>query len=199
MAVNGGDGQSATAGAAVATAPSVLIRDVNNNPVSGVSVTFAVTTGGGSLGASGTVSTDANGIATSPAWTLGTTVGPNTLTASSTGLTDVIFNATGTVGAPTQISITAGDGQSVPAGTDVTPPLTVIVRDGNNNPVAGVDVTFAIATGAGSLTGATVVQTGVDGTAVAPAWTLDVVPGQNTMTATATGVATPATFTATGT
>src|SRR5450759_2190945 len=42
LAINAGNSQTATAGTAVATAPSVLVRDINNNPVSGVSVTFAV-------------------------------------------------------------------------------------------------------------------------------------------------------------
>ncbi|MEZ4413387.1 MAG: hypothetical protein R2910_10415 [Gemmatimonadales bacterium] len=49
MSINQGDGQTATAGSAIATAPRVLIRDVSNNPVSGVAVTFAVASGGGSV------------------------------------------------------------------------------------------------------------------------------------------------------
>ena len=49
IAVSAGNGQSATAGTAVATAPAVVVRDANNNPVSGVSVTFAVVTGGGTV------------------------------------------------------------------------------------------------------------------------------------------------------
>ena len=100
IAINAGNNQSATAGSAVATAPSVIVKDSNNNPVSGVSVTFAVATGGGSLGSPTTVTTNASGIATSPTWTLGATAGSNTLTATATGLTGspLTFTATGTVG-----------------------------------------------------------------------------------------------------
>src|SRR2546426_2389164 len=41
--------QSAPAGTAVATPPAVLVRDQHGNPVQGVSVTFGVAAGGGSV------------------------------------------------------------------------------------------------------------------------------------------------------
>ena len=100
MALNGGDAQSAVAGSAVGTAPSVIVKDANNNPVSGVSVAFAVATGGGSV-TGGSATTNASGVATVGGWTLGTTAGTNTLTATSGTLTNspITFTATGTVGA----------------------------------------------------------------------------------------------------
>ena len=49
IAVNAGDGQSASAGTAVTTAPSVIVRDAAWRPVAGVKVTFAVATGGGTV------------------------------------------------------------------------------------------------------------------------------------------------------
>lgn len=55
LAVSAGNGQSATVATALATAPSALVSDANGNPVSGVTVTFAVASGGGSVsGASAT-------------------------------------------------------------------------------------------------------------------------------------------------
>ncbi|WP_321506751.1 PEGA domain-containing protein [uncultured Methanoregula sp.] len=102
-----GDSQSATVGTSVSTLPSVIVRDANNNPVSGVSVTFAVTSGGGTAtGASATTGT--NGIATAGGWTLGTTAGTNILTVTSGSLTPVTFIATGTTttSAPTITAIT---------------------------------------------------------------------------------------------
>src|SRR5258708_23114815 len=48
MAVNAGNNQSATVSSPIATAPSVLVRDVNGNAVTGTVVTFTVTGGGGS-------------------------------------------------------------------------------------------------------------------------------------------------------
>jgi hypothetical protein len=82
----------------VATAPSVLVRDINNNPVAGVSVTFAVASGGGTVVPTTALTTDVNGIAQVTSWTLGTTAGANTLTATATGLSGspVTFTATGT-------------------------------------------------------------------------------------------------------
>jgi len=99
IAVNAGDGQSASAGTAVSTKPSVIVEDVHNNPVPGVSVTFAAASGGGS--ATGlTATTNAAGIATVGSWTLGGSAGANTLTAASGTLTGspVTFTATGTAG-----------------------------------------------------------------------------------------------------
>lgn len=96
IAVNAGNNQSATVSTSVSTAPSVIVKDVGNNPISGVSVTFAVTTGGGSITGS-SQSTDSNGVATVGSWTLGGTAGSNTLTATASGLTGspVTFTATG--------------------------------------------------------------------------------------------------------
>jgi uncharacterized protein YjdB len=80
-----GDGQSATVGTAVATAPAVRYVDASSNPVAGVSVTFAVASGGGTIVGPATVTTDASGIATVGGWQLGPTPGPNTLTATVSG------------------------------------------------------------------------------------------------------------------
>ena len=96
IALKAGDAQSASAGAAVAIAPSVVVTDAKSKPVAGVSVTFAVATGGGSV-TDASAMTNASGIAKVGSWKLGTTAGANTMTATSTGLTGspVTFTATG--------------------------------------------------------------------------------------------------------
>lgn len=96
LTINAGNNQSAAPSGQVTTAPSVLVKDSANNVVVGATVTFSVASGGGSLGASGTVLTDASGIATSPSWTLGASPGSNTLTASVEYLSSVTFTATST-------------------------------------------------------------------------------------------------------
>jgi hypothetical protein len=91
-----GNGQTATTETAVPIAPTVVLRDQFDNPVPGATITFAAS-GGGSVGATADT-TDANGHA-STTWTLsvtGHTLAPNgtyqnTLTASATGLTPVVF------------------------------------------------------------------------------------------------------------
>ncbi len=92
--------QTGKAGGAPQTLPTVLVTSSGGAPVSGVTVTFAVTGGGGS--ATGlTPTTDSNGHATVGSWTLGTTTAPNTMTATSAGLSGspVHFTVT-TTGAP---------------------------------------------------------------------------------------------------
>jgi len=117
ISVSAGNGQSAYAGTAVAIAPSVLVEDASSAPVSGVSVTFAVATGGGSL-TGATTTTNSSGIATVGSWTLGTAAGPNTLTATSAGLTGspATFTATGTPGTATKLQVLF-PGQTAAPGT----------------------------------------------------------------------------------
>src|SRR5437867_3507141 len=137
----------------VATRPAVLVRDECSNPVPNVAVTFAVASGGGSVtGADQT--TDASGLATLGSWTLGPSVGPNTLTAAVPGLTAVTFSATGTAGGASSVVISAGNNQSASVGTAVATRPAVRVTDAGGNPVLNVAVTLAVASGGGSITGA---------------------------------------------
>ena len=82
LVIQAGDGQSVTVGTAVATPPAVRVYDGIGGGVAGVSVTFSVVSGGGSITGSPVV-TDADGIATLGGWTLGTAQGTdnNTLQA----------------------------------------------------------------------------------------------------------------------
>jgi len=94
--VGAGNGQEALQGSAVPVAPSIVVSDEYGNAVSGVSVAFAVTSGGGSVTGASTT-TDATGVATVGSWTLG--VGVNTLTATVAAAdvtgNPVTFTATG--------------------------------------------------------------------------------------------------------
>jgi hypothetical protein len=105
IAINAGDAQSANAGTPVPVAPSVKVTDADGIGVSGVSVTFSIGSGGGSLTGASAV-TNAQGIATVGSWTLG--LGGNSIFASVPGLAGdpVTFFALGT--AEVQI-VTFGD------------------------------------------------------------------------------------------
>src|SRR2546430_4626108 len=93
-----------------------------------------------------------------------------------------------------------GGGTSAPAGTAVNPRPSVSVGDASGSPVSGVAVPFAASPGSGTVTPTTRVARGANGIAAATSWTLSATAGQNTATATATGLAgSPVTFTATGT
>lgn len=93
LAVQAGDGQTAAAGATVAVAPSVVATDQAGQPVAGVTVAFAIDSGGGTV-ANATATSGANGVASSGSWTLG--LGRNVLKATVAGLPPVRFGATGT-------------------------------------------------------------------------------------------------------
>ena len=151
MSKNAGDGQSWTVGAAVGIAPSVQIQNVlAGTGVAGVTVTFAVASGGGSV-TGATATTDANGIATVGSWTLGTTPGANTLTATASGVTitsanPVTFSATGIASfLPTSNTTLAGTqlvgNVNIPAGVTVT-----MTADVTLNVIGAVNI-------AGTLTG----------------------------------------------
>ncbi|HUQ48376.1 MAG TPA: hypothetical protein VM053_09060 [Gemmatimonadaceae bacterium] len=181
LSKNAGDLQTAVAGSAVAVPPSVILKDANGNPAAGITVTFAVASGGGSV-TGATATTNSSGIATVGSWTLGPLVGANVLTATS-GTLAASFTATSRAGAAASLAKNTGDNQTGAAATAVAIPPSVIVRDANNNPVAGVSVTFAVASGGGSVTGANAV-TNSAGVATVGSWTLGPATGANTLTAT---------------
>src|SRR5438132_2878084 len=124
---------------------------------------------------------------TSSGLTLTGTAGSYTLSFGGTGITPVSSGAIArSAGAAASIAHNGG-GTSAPAGTAVTPPPSVIVKDASGNPVSGVAVTFAVAPGNGTVTPTTPVSTGTDGIAAATSWTLSPTAGTNTLTATASG------------
>lgn len=203
ITIQAGDGQTGTVNVDVATDPAVRVADQFNNPLANRSVTFTVTGGGGtSTPSNGVVFTNAAGIATLTRWTLGGSPGANTLSATVTGTAlSVNFSAIGELaGAPVNITAFVGDNQIAKLGhrTNIRP--AVRVTDAEGDPVAGVDVTFAVASGGGSATSLSTV-TNANGIAQVGSWTVGGAAGPNTMTATATpgGIANnPLTFTATG-
>src|SRR5512144_1232834 len=92
---------------------------------------------------------------------------------------------------PTQIVASAGENQVGAAGQQLGAALEVTVKDGSGSPVANVSVSWAVASGGGSVTPASN-TTGADGKATATR-TLGPGAGAQTATATVSGV-TPATF-----
>ncbi len=198
IAIDAGDGQSATVGQTVAIPLRVLVLDVSSNPAPGIPVTFAVTLGGGSVtGATGV--TDASGLLTLGSWTLGTIAGANEVEASvdsdPTALF-ALFNATGTTDTPTSMTVSAGDGQSAIVGTAVPIAPAVVVMDQFANPIAGTSVAFA-ASADGQVVPASVITDG-SGVATVTSWTLATAAGANTLTATSPSVP-DVVFNATGT
>ncbi|HEU4564014.1 MAG TPA: clostripain-related cysteine peptidase, partial [Gemmatimonadaceae bacterium] len=99
---------------------------------------------------------------------------------------------------PATAAVFDGDGQSAQAGSAVAAAPAVIVKDADGDAVPNVSVTFTVTGGGGTITGATT-KTNGSGIARVGGWTLGAAPGDNTLRATVAGLATPVSFTATGT
>lgn len=194
-----GDDQTATVGEAVPIAPAVIVRDADDNPLSGIPVTFTVTGGGGSVAGSPSVSGE-DGVAAVGEWKLGPSVGENTLQALVVGQDlsggPVVFSAIGEAGgvgadessvsaAPASISASSGSSSST---------ITVTVRDAFGNPLAGVDVALA-ANGTGNTLVQPTSPTNANGVATGRLSSTAV--GSRTVSATAGGVAITQTATVT--
>lgn len=193
LAVASGGAQTGPVGSPLALPLRARVTAADGLGVKGVPVTFAPAAGGGSV-TTATVVTDTLGFAQTTA-TLGSVVGTHTFQASAAGLTTVTFSENATAATPTQLLVSAGDGQSAIVGAAVAVAPAVLLKDAFNNPVPGVVVTYAIASGGGSVTKA-VDTTNAFGIATVGGWTLGTISGANSLSATAGALS--HTFTATG-
>jgi adhesin/invasin len=160
-----GGGQQANAGTAVAIAPLVGVYDALDNPLSGVTVSFVVTEGGGSV-TGGTQTTDGTGRASVTGWILGTATGENHLSVSAQSLT-VTVTATAVPGpASVETSLVLVSDDTVASGFALS--LTLQSRDQYGNPLTsgGRDVVFSSSGGTSTGTISPATDNG-DGTYVA--------------------------------
>ena len=103
----------------------------------------------------------------------------------------------GGAGTPASITATAGTPQSATVNTSFATQLQVTVKDSSNNPVSGAIVTFsapgsgASGTFAGGVNAAT---TNASGVAISAVFTANTTAGSYTVTASVSGVASPANF-----
>jgi hypothetical protein len=99
-------------------------------------------------------------------------------------------------GAPATITIYAGDGQSGPAGSQLSGPLCTNVKDAAGNLIIGATVSYTVMTGGGQLAEPTAPTTDATGIAISGLWTLGPAAGAQTVTASSAGAGS-VTFTAT--
>src|SRR5439155_23590336 len=141
----------------------------------------------GATASNNTATTGTTGAATFSGLTLSGTAGNYTLSFGGTGLTPVSSGPIA-LSAGTAASIAPnGGGTSAPAGTAVTPPPSVIVRDASGNQIGRASCRETACPASGTVTPTTPVTTGTDGIAAATSWILGPTAGPNTVTATATG------------
>lgn len=191
LVVVSGNAQTGPVAAALSTPIVVRVNDANGTPVPNTPITWSTANGGTVVSAP---MTDASGTAQAT-WTLGTTTGVQTATATVAGITPANITATATAGAASQLQKTTGDAQSGTVGTALTARPSVRVQDRFGNNVANASVTWSVAAGGGAVSPA-VSTTDASGVA-STTWTLGTVSGANRLSASVSGV-TPTEFTATG-
>jgi hypothetical protein len=203
VTATGGSGQSAPINTAFASPLSAAVKDSGGNPISGVTVTFtAPATGASGSFANGgnTAVTNSSGVATSAVFTANATAGSYTVTVSVSGLPPASFSLTNIAGPPASITATAGSGQTAQINSTFASPLSATVKDAGGNPVSGVTVTFSAPTsgpGGSFAGGANTAVTNAAGVATSALFTANGVAGSYTVTASVSGVSTPASFTLT--
>ncbi len=158
-----GDGQSGLAGTELPTALVVQVLDGQGNAVVGRAVTWVIGAGGGSVAPVNTT-TDGQGKATTR-WTLGPSVGNNTVNAVVSGVETVTFTATATAGSVSASKSTVkAQPASLIAGVGLST-ITVRVKDANGTAVSGVSVSVSSSGTGNQFDPATAVTTDDNGVA----------------------------------
>ncbi|MBV9774373.1 MAG: Ig-like domain-containing protein, partial [Gemmatimonadetes bacterium] len=166
----GGDQQAGIAGKPLASPVTVRMLNVNDQPVAGATLGFSVLAGGGSVAPS-QVSTDAAGNA-QVQWTLGPSVGPQTLQVTGPGGTSLSVTAT----ASPPVARVRVEPDSLVLGTGSTGTLHAVALDAQGNVLAGRTVAW-------TTSDAQVASLGAGGSVTG------VAAGTATVTATVEGVA----------
>ncbi|MBM4118292.1 hypothetical protein FJ251_11240, partial [bacterium] len=187
LAALAGDGQSGAVGEALPEALVFALTDGDGAPVAGVEIVFVLDEGSGSFDPA-TDSTDAAG-QVSTQLTLGTAA--DTLVIRPRGASLDIdeveaMGARALPGPPAALVWAAGSGQKDAPGETLLAPLRVEAQDVYGNGVPGVAIALAAAAGGSVLPAAG--QTGAAGE-LAAAWTLGPALGEQSLTASAAGLA----------
>jgi hypothetical protein len=189
VSIVAGDDQTGPVSTELPTGLVVQVKDAGGNPVPGVAVTWVIGTGQGSV-TPATSTTDPSGQAAA-AWTLGPAPGPNTVSAVVSGIGVAEFSATGTGGAPARLALATQPSSQATSGVPLAQPPVVQLLDAQGSPSAqeGVEVKVTLASGGGTLGGATSRTTDANGQAAFTDLALSGRPGARTLRFSATGYA----------
>jgi len=160
-----GDSQKTVINGKIPLPLVVSIHDNDGRPARNIGVLFSVANTLLAVADSGTVKTNANGLAQTTV-TMGATAGETTITAKIIGTQkSVTFRVFSFAEQAQKMAIHSGNKQSAQIGQQVPEPLVVKVSDNNNNAVANVALQFAIHSGAGTIIGNALQNTNVAGLA----------------------------------
>ena len=176
--------------------PVIQLRDALGAAVGIAGVQVAVPVDPGIILGNSTVATNAQGMATFSDLAIGGKRGLHTLTFSAPGLPQVSALVDLVAGVPARVFVTGAD-QTWLAGASLLDPISLTLTDEDENPISGQTITTEVATGGGSVTGATGI-TNILGSFRLGSWTLGPAPGANTLTISAAETDTKWTLAATG-
>ena len=190
-----GGGQSGTVGTVLPQEISIRLNDAFGNIVPGTTVSFVVTSGGGTTSVPSAVSDNAGMVRFR--WTLGPDAGTQAVTAVIFGVNPLVIEATARAASPSQIVVQSGAGQSALPGSQLPEPLVARVEDQFGNPIPNVMVTWTpVGSSAGSVSPA-ISPSNLQGEA-STTWTLGPSGGGKEVRASASGISAPATFSGAG-
>lgn len=184
---------SATSGVTFSTQPAIQLRDASDNPVnqSGVAVTAAIASGGGTLGGTTTVTTNAAGAATFTNLSISGSAGSRTLTFSSGSLTAATSGPISVTAAPaSQLDFATAPPATAASGVtfSVAPVIQLENASGAAVSEGGVPVTVSVATGSATLGGTLTVNTDAAGRATFTGLSLTGPTGSHTLRFTSPGL-----------
>ena len=182
-----GDGQVGAPGRELPLPLEVVVTDGDNRPIPDVEISFTTVGAGGGTISKPVISSDHEG-RVQVKWTLGAEPGVQTVQAvganSSGSALDgspLTFSAEAISPPPARIVLLQAPPTLVQSGTLFDRQPIVGILDPDNQPVAGVDVTASIGSGAGELTGTTTVATDAAGHAAYGDLTIQGPTGQRTL------------------
>ena len=190
IAIQSGSGQIGPLGALLTDSIVVIATAADGLGVSGVTVNFAVATGGGTV-ANASVVTSSAGVAYTT-WTLGNTAGAQTATATAGTLTGSPLTFTATANSPAHLAVTTSPTAAQIAGATVTPGFVVTAIDANNALVTAFTGTVTLVIGvnpSGAALSGTTSVSAVAGVATFNAFSLNKVGNGYTVVASTSGYA----------
>ena len=166
-----GDDQKYNVGTVLPEPLKAMVTDKYENPIPNIPVTFAVTSGGGSVIEAQPIRTDSTGVAVCHV-RLGEDPGPNTVTASAAGLVGSPLRYTQVAEEPAQVMQLlkiSGDHLTAAPNQELDEQLGVRVLDANGWPVFDEKVKFEVLHNNGSIISSNPVQSDMYGEAHARA------------------------------
>ena len=184
---------TAVSGQPLAQQPVLQVRDAQGNAVAsaGIQVSAVIASGGGSLGGTTTIATDASGVATYSNLAITGTTGSRTLSFSTPGITAVVSGPIA-VGQPpaTKLAIVTQPPATAQSGAAFTTAPVIQLQDASGIAVAsaGVAVTVALSGASGTLGGTLTVNTDATGKATFTGLSISGLVGNYTLAFSSSGL-----------